>query len=406
MKANLWARWWLLVMALVGQACSSGTEESSASMDSSAEVVDVGGDRSGGDGMVVGDGGEVVECIPDCEGKICGDDGCDGSCGTQPPGVSCTPDCSLQECGSDGSGGFCGNGNPDTEGCPWELECVEGLCVDENECYLNCDGVECGPDGCGGACGVCPCESCEPTEIYCIDGQCRSNGCGFGDACICIFECFETCDKEDQVCFQNCVNSATIEAQFVYNSLINCLDQSCYYFDDCPDNVWEECQEEYLACFHGDLSCVEMYLFMLSCPPGEEAHICTSEIQMLGTIEAQKSWLVIIDCLELNGYFDCPVGNEGCLEETWMMCDVVTKECLHGEDSCAGILECLESSYAEDPINYESCVLWGTVEAQSLYQEVADCIAGECGEEPTVECTGTALSGTCSGVLESCLAKR
>ena len=83
--------------------------------------------------------------MPDCEGKVCGDDGCGVSCG------ECTG--------------------------PQE-ECQNGKCV----CQPDCAGKECGPDGCGGNCGQCPsgceCETesdpygylptnvCKPTELW------------------------------------------------------------------------------------------------------------------------------------------------------------------------------------------------------------------------------------------------
>lgn len=34
----------------------------------------------------------VANCLPDCAGRVCGDDGCGGSCGTCAEGEECTPD--------------------------------------------------------------------------------------------------------------------------------------------------------------------------------------------------------------------------------------------------------------------------------------------------------------------------
>ena len=60
-------------------------------------------------------------CVPDCEGKDCGPDGCEGSCGA------------------------CNNSN---EVCDQMGQCV--LCI------VDCpEGKICGPDGCGGFCGEC-----------------------------------------------------------------------------------------------------------------------------------------------------------------------------------------------------------------------------------------------------------
>lgn len=84
--------------------------------DPGAPEVDFGADPAGEPG-----------CVPNCTGKVCGSNGCGGSCGTCPDGFTCTGgDCiCIPDCG----GGF----------------------------------KECGPDGCGGECGVVPCpEGCTP----------------------------------------------------------------------------------------------------------------------------------------------------------------------------------------------------------------------------------------------------
>ena len=97
-------------------------------------------------------------CVPDCEGKTCGDDGCGDFCGVCEPGTICT-----------------------------EFQCVD--------CTADCDGKQCGADGCGGDCGTCgegticndagACEVCVPDCIE--DVPCVSDGCdGF---CPCPVNC-------------------------------------------------------------------------------------------------------------------------------------------------------------------------------------------------------------------------
>jgi hypothetical protein len=67
------------------------------------------------------------QCVMDCTGKQCGDDGCGGSCGTCDGGTctngfcNCTPDCTGKVCGSDGCGGSCGT-------------CVNGQCTAAGAC--------------------------------------------------------------------------------------------------------------------------------------------------------------------------------------------------------------------------------------------------------------------------------
>jgi hypothetical protein len=110
-------------------------------------------------------GALTVGCVPACGGRVCGDDGCGGSCGACgddercADGVcvsDCTPACGGRECGDDGCGGLCGTCGPDEA-------CAAGVCVG---CTPDCDGRECGDDGCDGTCGPCAAgESCQ-------DGQC------------------------------------------------------------------------------------------------------------------------------------------------------------------------------------------------------------------------------------------
>ena len=116
-------------------------------------------------------------CVPDCEGKVCGDDGCGGSCGDclgcEGEIVSadmcvdgacpsfCCPDCTDRECGDDGCGGACG----DCEALLGDgaICGADGLC---EVCAPDCEGKECGDDGCGGSCGDCG------EGGTCIDGLC------------------------------------------------------------------------------------------------------------------------------------------------------------------------------------------------------------------------------------------
>jgi hypothetical protein len=90
-------------------------------------------------------------CVPACDGRFCGDDGCGGVCGDCAEGEVCTP------------GGRC--------------------LVDP--CVPACDGRECGSDGCGGMCGA-----CENGEL-CVeeDGQCRV---------------FPKCDHDKPTCEGGC----------------------------------------------------------------------------------------------------------------------------------------------------------------------------------------------------------
>ena len=187
-----------------------------------------------------------IECTPACEGKQCGPDGCDGSCGTCPPGFECDPygycdclpQCDGKECGSNGCGGSCGECAPgslcnqygdcvcmpqcigkecggDSCGgscgqCPAGFNCSQGQCIEvcAPQCFTsNGQPKQCGPDGCGGVCGQCPggwtCTfngQCEPPGPQCGDGFCAfSPDPDGGESCL---TCPEDCGKCEGDCCQ------------------------------------------------------------------------------------------------------------------------------------------------------------------------------------------------------------
>ena len=150
--------------------------------------------------------GECI-CFPDCENKVCGDDGCGGSCGSCEELWACTPegtcevvvecgdgicmgpqetckDC-FADCGPCFEGDCCephdwsGCEDPDILECVWDSEpsCYAGdwtgLCVAaavgcglDCVCQPDCEGKTCGNDGCGGSCGACD------EESVCFGGAC------------------------------------------------------------------------------------------------------------------------------------------------------------------------------------------------------------------------------------------
>ncbi len=198
-----------------------------------------GGNDGGGLSEEVNTGDEA--CSPACEGRVCGDDGCGGSCGSCSgddgnvctdlaceegqcvhlpndkscdggkgscyEGACCTPSCltaegGLKECGDNGCGGSCGE-------CPTEAPfCATGLCVDE--CTADCSGKNCGDDGCGGSCGSCDmfdnsfCNAdglCD-CQRACEGKSCGADGCGGTcGTCECGTVCQAgSCQETDDPC--------------------------------------------------------------------------------------------------------------------------------------------------------------------------------------------------------------
>ena len=117
-------------------------------------------------------------CLVDCGDRICGDDGCGGSCGTCTGGKvcaagACVPPCQSDPsrtchgvCGTDASGVggcYCDDQNCDwypSECCPDYASCCKVACQKQ------CQGKQCGDDGCNGVCGKCD------VEDVCQAGKC------------------------------------------------------------------------------------------------------------------------------------------------------------------------------------------------------------------------------------------
>ncbi len=168
-------------------------------------------------------------CVPSCDGKECGDDGCGGSCGScevgevcLPSHDCCSPDCEGRACGHDGCGGTCGL-------CPEGFACgQEGMCL---EC--SCGNRQCGSDDCGQPCGTCA------PGLACTDGQCvepptecitsNSSGCLNCECEACVCSGLEYCCSEegrwDDICVKECASKC------------GGPDCSGFCFPDCSDRV-------------------------------------------------------------------------------------------------------------------------------------------------------------------------
>ena len=181
------------------------TGDETGDTDGEGDTGDTGDDTSGGGGDTGETGGE---CVPSCDGKACGDDGCAGSCG--PCGqdevcvdggcVGCTPTCGDNDCGDNGCGGSCGT-------CGDFEYCDDGLCIYEDPCDPNpCTSPPGG--GCDG----------DSVVAYDAEGACSVDGttivCEYG-------ETLTPCDG-DQICSQGqCLDPAGDYAFSADNSLVS-----------------------------------------------------------------------------------------------------------------------------------------------------------------------------------------
>ena len=124
--------------------------------DAANSLDDVHGSAEGLSGGGQVDGAQDV-CLPNCEARECGDDGCGGSCGACLNW--CNPTCAPIE-------------------VPFEDSnlCMEpeGFCA--QVCCPNCCDTECGDDGCGGACGMCRDDQICMPGGFCAEPTCVPGG--------------------------------------------------------------------------------------------------------------------------------------------------------------------------------------------------------------------------------------
>ena len=108
-----------------------------------------------------------IECIPNCTGKCCGSDGCDGTC---PNNCPAGYECNWNACSCE------------SVSCQTNADCRMTQCCKRDTCVeMNCGTFECGPDPvCDKECGPCP------AGETCNNGACRGGGqlCPPGQDCI------------------------------------------------------------------------------------------------------------------------------------------------------------------------------------------------------------------------------
>ena len=306
---------------------------------------------------------ECAHCVPDCEGKECGPDGCGGTCGECDDQYLCTDDscdestgkclhvfscddgnaCTVDSCDPDT--GECehqfispDDGNPCTEdscdpqtgcqnlvlpdGTPCSGEagwiCVNGSCV----CIPDCQGKECGDDGCMGSCGDCNDDDC-CTIDYCDgdNGHCWHEVCDCDDGAPCTVDTPADCVMPGEV---GCIHEPK-----------NCDDE-----DPCS---WDYCHPATGQCDHKGITC-------------GDGNACTED-----SCDPQtgQCFNTIIDCDDNN---QCTVDScdpaQGCLSEkkdcddsdpcTWDFCDPETGDCTNQVKDCDDTDFCTDDSCNPD----------------------------------------------------------
>ena len=173
-------------------------------------------------------------CIPKCEDKTCGDNGCEGTCGK----CQSTETCENNKCVKKSCHG-------DTD-CPEQSTCSpSGECI----CNPNCNGKDCGNDGCGGSCG-----NCKSSKFTCKSGQCVTKPCKDSTDCPKLY----TCSPSGQcICESNCGINLSPTEEAVY----------CGQDDSCG-NICRKCVKK------GDVCIRDKYDALTCCTPKCDNKTC------------------------------------------------------------------------------------------------------------------------------------
>jgi hypothetical protein len=280
-------------------------------------------------------------CVPDCQGKECGDDGCGTSCG----------ECANSECSSEG---LCDElpctGNDDCADLDQVCDEDSGTCVDcltSDDCAPEkyCDAMACLDDICGE----------EESKCEGNDGLvCLADGSGFEVVVTCTGT--EYCDGGECLA-QNCAPS---EAYCDGQQVVQC---------DALGKEWvagEDCAASQMFCFEG--ACISS-----ACLP--ESVFC-AEDGTLATCNADGTEYTSEPCPE--GNF-CSKG--ACLP--WL--------CVPGEPMCQDNVATNCDSLGKGPVaGGENCLDQGLLCVAGLCTKCfPDCFGKECGDD--------GCGGTCGG---------
>jgi len=213
-------------------------------------------------------GDDTPACVPDCQARVCGDDGCNGFCGSCDPAEICSAGAckgtSLVGQPCDQNGDQLCDGVTDvvvcsggswivSQACGTDEPCADAVCV--YTCQPDCDGRVCGDDGCGDFCGSCPPgQGCDALAGQCVEGndcfpnaskQCVETAVYWFNSCDEKGDWVETC-QEGTFCSEGqCVEACTPHAAK------RCKGDNVYWYDSCgeEESAFAAC-EDWEYCIH------------------------------------------------------------------------------------------------------------------------------------------------------------
>ena len=177
---------------------------------------------------------EEAVCQPDCGERVCGSDGCDGTCGE----CKATEQCIVGKCSL-------------LDPCQGIEDCLPEICLESGECSGCSSDEECGEanlvcDEVSGLCVACAgnedcedgfgCENNECVELFCPDIDCPE-----GQVCdTAAHECVDCLSVDDCEPFEECIDNACVPPTTCESSKDCADDEVC----DKAVGVCVECAED------------------------------------------------------------------------------------------------------------------------------------------------------------------
>jgi hypothetical protein len=324
------------------------------------------------------------ECVPDCTGKVCGSNGCDGSCGSCDSGFACKGGQCKSEAGAS---------------CEAADDCASGLCI----AYQS--GIFCSA----------PCSTDEgcPEEWHCnpwIDPSTPNicspkNSMVAHETCSEVADCVSSCPPNNDACVTSCFFFGAAPAQLSYAGLLICTKAEC--FPSCGDDngcisecLLDACFQVFAECFPGTTSCSEAVDCMAACGSNESCQQkCYDEAFPAG----KKQLNELLECFSTicddeigSDCFDAAI--DGPCAEAWSSCSQpctpLCDELECGNDGCGSTCgECPSGHVCEAGSCFADC------EANCDNKDCGDdgC-GGECGmcSESLICVAGTCVTeGEC-----------
>ncbi len=355
-------------------------------------------------------------CVPDCEGRICGSDGCDGVCGACDDEQLCMDGACVDappECGD----GVCEEGES-CLGCPLDCGvcCGDGACVPEHgedcatcladcfcaddarcdvptracvpACTPDCEDRACGDDGCDGVCGACAGDLICDADGACVEppAECGDGACADGEDCAnCPADCGQCCGDGQCGAGENCatcpVDCGCPDGEFCDLDARACAPEECA--PQCQGRVCgpDGCGDVCGVCDAGELCDPDRGRCEAQCEPQCADRACGPD-GCGGT------------CGDCGPDEDCDAGQ--CVPACVPVCNA--REC--GPDGCGGLCgacadgeacgadgQCLGGGLACDCAADEICLdgvcrqpelICGEDTPEGLCANGEDCVAGVC----------------------------